>query len=217
MNGSNSNNAGFQSEDIEMSTSNPSQVIIIRHGEKIGDPKKDDDGGPHLSVRGSSRAAALPSLFASATSQPSCELHRKAPNFSGSYYPIPLAGAKPRFSAPSSIFATEHAKHSNRPVETVTPLATVLNLHINDRFENTDADIKKMTDSILSEPAFAGKIVLVCWHHGKIPDVAKALGVAKPPKWDGKVFDRVWQITFPKGKATLADLPQMLMYGDSAK
>jgi hypothetical protein len=91
-----------------------------------------------------------------------------------------------------------------------------LNLFINDRFENTDVDIKKMTNAILNEPGFAGKIVLICWHHGKIPDVAKALGVAKPPKWDGKVFDRVWQITFPKGKTALVDLPQMLLYGDSA-
>jgi len=47
----------------------PSQVLIIRHGEKVGDPKKDDDGGRHLSIQGSARAAALPSLFASA--QPS--------------------------------------------------------------------------------------------------------------------------------------------------
>jgi hypothetical protein len=58
-------------------------------------------------------------------------------------------------------------------------------------------------------------IVLICWHHGKIPDLAKALGVFNPPKWDGKVFDRVWQITYTKGKASLADLPQMLLYGDS--
>jgi hypothetical protein len=43
------------------------------------------------------------------------------------------------------------------------------------------------------------------------------LGIAKLPKWDGKVFDRVWQITFPKGKATLADSPQMLLYDDGAK
>lgn len=34
-----------------------------RHGEKVGDPKKDDDGGRHLSVQGSARAADLPSLF----------------------------------------------------------------------------------------------------------------------------------------------------------
>jgi len=58
---------------------------------------------------------------------------------------------------------------------------------------------------------------LICWHHGKIPDLAKALGVKRPPKWDGKVFDRVWQITYPKGKASLEDLPQMLLYGDSKK
>jgi len=92
-----------------------------------------------------------------------------------------------------------------------------LTLPINDRFADNDAAIKKMTDAILHDVGFAGKIVLICWHHGKIPAVAKALGIAKPPKWDGKVFDRVWQITFPKGKATLADLPQMLLYGDSDK
>jgi CheY-like chemotaxis protein len=37
------------------------------------------------------------------------------------------------------------------------------------------------------------------------------------PQDAGKVFDRVWQITFLKGKPTLADLPQMLLYGDSDK
>jgi phosphohistidine phosphatase SixA len=41
-----------------MSTNNaPGQVFIIRHGEKLGDPKKDDDGGRHLSIKGSARAA----------------------------------------------------------------------------------------------------------------------------------------------------------------
>jgi len=28
----------------------PSQIMIIRQGEKVGDPKKDDDGGRHLSL-----------------------------------------------------------------------------------------------------------------------------------------------------------------------
>jgi hypothetical protein len=74
-----------------------------------------------------------------------------------------------------------------------------------------------MVETIFAESACAGKEVLICWHHGRIPDIAKALGIAKPPKWDGKVFDRVWQITFTKGKAALKDLPQMLLYGDSAK
>jgi hypothetical protein len=194
----------------------PAQILIIRHGEKVGNPKKEDDGGRHLSIQGSARAAGLPSLFVPAMPQSSCKLRGKSPTFSGDYQSIPLKGTAPRFPTPDFIFATERSKHSARPVETVTPSSIALNLFINDRFENTDVDIKKMTNAILTEPEFFGKTILICWHHGKIPDVAKALGVSKPPKWDGKIFDRVWQITFPKGKAVLADLPQMLLYGDSA-
>lgn len=195
----------------------PSQILIIRHGEKVGDPKKDDDGGPHLSVRGSARAAALPSLFDSTSLPLSCDLYLDEHGFVGDYQTIPIKAKAPRFSTPNFIFATAESKHSNRPIETVTPMARALNLHINHRFKDDDADIEEMTNAILNYLAFAGKVVLICWHHGKIPDVAKAFGVARPPKWDGKVFDRVWQITFPKGKARLADLPQMLLYGDSAK
>jgi hypothetical protein len=198
----------------------PSQIFIIRHGEKVGDGKKDDDGGRHLSIRGSARAAALPSLFAPALPQPSCKLrhqHAVEEEFIGVYRQIPLKGTAPRFTTPNFIFATQMSKHSNRPIETVTPLATVLGIHIDDDYVDDDKDIKKMVGAILNELVFAGKVVLVCWHHGMIPDIAKGLGIAKPPKWDGKVFDRVWQITFPKGKATLTDSAQMLLYGDSEK
>jgi hypothetical protein len=195
----------------------PSQIFIIRHGEKLGDPKKDDDGGRHLSIQGSARAAAVPALFALGLPQPSCKLYIQSEEFVGLYRQIPLKGKAARFATPNFIFATQDSKHSRRPVETVTPLAIALNLPLNDGFADTDAEIAEMANAILNEFAFAGKIVLICWHHGNIPAVAKALGIAKPPKWDGKVFDRLWQITFPKGKASLQDLPQMLLYGDSAK
>lgn len=199
-----------------MSSNNfPAQVLIVRHGEKIGDPNKDEDGGRHLSIQGTARAAALPALFAPADPQLSCELLRKAQEFRGNYRQIPLKGKAARFQAPNYIFATQESKHSDRPVETVTPTGTALNLPINDGFRDKDVDIKKMISAILND--YPGKIILICWHHGKIPDVAKALGVPNPPKWDGKIFDRVWQITFPKGKAKLNDLPQMLLYGDSPK
>jgi phosphohistidine phosphatase SixA len=203
---------------IEVSSNNrPAQVIIIRHGEKVGDPKKDNDGGRHLSIRGSARAAGLPSLFVAALPQPSCKLSHKDEEFIGAYRPIPTKGNTPRFPTPSCLFATQTSKDSNRPIETVTPLATALGIHIDDDYADDDKDINTMTNAILTESAFAGKTVLVCWHHGNIPNIAKALGISKPPKWDGKVFDRVWQITFPKGKAMLQDSPQMLLYGDSAK
>jgi hypothetical protein len=203
-------------ENVAMSKG-PKQVLIIRHGEKVGDPKKDDDGGNDLSIRGSARAAALPSLFVPGGSQLACEFDFDPPSFAGSYEQIPLKGPRPRFPTPQNVIATQQSKHSKRPIETVTPLAIALGLHVNDRFADTDADIKEMTDAILHNRSFADEIVLICWHHGKIPAIAKALGISKPPKWDGKIFDRVWQITFAKGKATLVDSPQMLLYGDSKK
>lgn len=209
-----------------MSTaSGPGQVLIIRHGEKVGDPKKDDDGGNDLSIQGSARAAALPVLFVPGQLQLSCEIDYHPPSsdplnhnpasFGASYHKIPLKGKAPRFPTPNFIFATQRSKNSTRPIETVTPLAAALNLPINDGYADKDAAIKEMIDAILSNLSFAGKIVLICWHHGKIPDIAKALGIPSPPKWSGAVFDRVWQITYTKSKASLQDLPQMLLYGDS--
>ena len=44
-------------------SSGPQTIHLVRHGEKLGDASSDKDGGPDLSVRGSARAAALPSLF----------------------------------------------------------------------------------------------------------------------------------------------------------
>lgn len=147
--------------------------------------------------------------------QLSCKFHAHEEGFVGEYRQIPLKGAAPRFSTPNHIFATEPSKNSKRPLETVLPLATALNLPVNDSVKDDDPGIKKMVNAVLNE--YPGQVVLICWHHGKIPEIAKALGIAKPPKWDGKVFDRVWQITFPKGKATLTDLPQELLYGDKSK
>jgi hypothetical protein len=59
-------------------------------------------------------------------------------------------------------------------------------------------------------------VVLICWHHGNIPNLAIALGIPKPPPWPGSVFDRVWQLTYTAGKPVLQDLPQQLLYGDSS-
>ena len=72
-----------------------------------------------------------------------------------------------------------------------------------------------MARDILTNSKYVGKIVLICWHHGDIPALATALGIASPPKWPGTVFDLVWQITWPSGQATLSSQCQMLLYGDT--
>jgi hypothetical protein len=191
----------------------PGQVLIIRHGEKLG--TADKDGGPDLSIRGSARAAALPSLFApTPPSQLSCSLSAIKGGFSGVYIPVNIARPAPRFATPNFLFATHPSKSSNRPVETVTPLASALGLAVDDK--HADADYAKVATDILTNAKYVGKIVLICWHHGTIPALATALGIASPPPWLGTVFDQVWQITWPGGQATLATPGQMLLFGDTA-
>ena len=76
----------------------------------------------------------------------------------------------------------------------------------------------KVAHEVLTDPKFDGKVVLIAWHHGKIPELAKALGVKNAPeKWDPKVFDRVWQITYQNGVAEWKDLPQKALPGDAEK
>jgi|SRR5215472_4114289 len=195
----------------------PANVLIIRHGEKLGDPSKNGNGNgngsPNLSIQGSARAAAIPSLFVPAKPALDCSMMQNATSFSLLYCSVQLSGDPPRFPTPDFIFATDRSKNSNRPIETITPLAAALNLHYDSK--HADDDYAKVASDILTDPKYAGKTVLICWHHGKIPQLAQALGVSNPPDWKGHVFDRVWHITYPSGKAALKDLPQQLLFGDS--
>ena len=58
-----------------------------------------------------------------------------------------------------------------------------------------------------------------CWWRGtmdRLPGFARALGAVPPyDPWPDTQFDRVWRIDYKDGKATLTDLPQGLMAGDS--
>jgi hypothetical protein len=194
-----------------MSNNFPSCIYIVRHGEKLGDATNDKKGGPDLSIQGSARAAALPSLFVPANV--SCILAASSSNFTGQYSAVSGVKAGPaRFLAPDFLFATQKSKHSNRPVETITPLSLATGLTINSSYP--DGGYGDLAKAVLGGQ-YAGKVVLICWHHGEIPALAQALGVSTPPKWKGSVFDLVWQITYTKGKAKLKVHHQKLLYGDA--
>jgi broad specificity phosphatase PhoE len=167
----------------------PAQILIIRHGEKPGNPGVDSkDDGINLSTKGYERAAALA-------------------------FHIPAA-----FGKIDHLFATQPSTHSARPVETITPLAAALNLEINSHFK--DDHFKEIAAHILGNPKYSDERILICWHHGKIPQLAAALlRVANPPspwqdKWSDKVFDRVWIIDYATDSAVLKVVPQKLLYGD---
>jgi broad specificity phosphatase PhoE len=161
----------------------PPATILI-----IRHAEKLTDGRIDLSPTGFERAKLLPNLF------------------------LP-EGVRQDLPKPQVIFATHISAHSNRPVQTVTPLAAALHLPIDDSI--SDEDYGKLAEVLLSGK-YAGKVVLVVWHHGKIPQLATALG-AKPPynPWPDQQFDRIWRIDYKDGKATLVDLPYKIMPGDS--
>jgi broad specificity phosphatase PhoE len=118
------------------------------------------------------------------------------------------------FDTPQVLFATRRSAHSNREVETIEPLSHALHLGIDSRF--ADDDYAALAKELLAKPAYSRKNVLVCWHHGRIPELAAALGVAHPPKpWPDSQFDRVWKIEYSGAAVQFTDLPQHLLEGDS--
>ena len=148
--------------------------------------EKPADRDPNLSPRGYERAAALARV-------------------------IPA-----RFPRPDFLFATRRSAHSDRPMETVAPLAQALHLEVDHRFK--DDDFATLARTILTDPKYAGRTVLIVWHHGELPALAHALGATDAPDaWRDDVFDRVWKITYDKGVAAWQDLPEHALPGDSAK
>ncbi len=146
------------------------------------------DGRVDLSSEGFARAKDLPQLF---------------------------LGPKSVFPRPDALFATHLSRHSNRPFETIEPLSKALNLTVDTTY--VDDDYASLAKLLLSGE-YAGKIVLVAWHHGTLPQFAAALGVdPQPAPWPATQFDHLWRIDWPQGstKPTFKDLPQQLMPGDS--
>ena len=122
-------------------------------------------------------------------------------------------GERHKLPRPDFLFATRVSKHSDRPVETITPLSEALKLPISSEVD--DGDFAALAKDLLSGK-YAGKVVLVAWHHGSLPQFARALGAVPPyDPWPETQFDRVWRIDYAGGKVTLVDLPQELLPGDS--
>ena len=102
---------------------------------------------------------------------------------------------------------------SERPVETITPLATKLGL--------TPTTHKKSDiDKVASDAMASGGIALICWQHEDIPAIANVIvgnQTTVPQKWPGDRFDVVW--VFDLGRSSnsysFTQVPQCLLAGDS--
>lgn len=164
-------------------TGGPPAVIYL-----IRHAEKLTDGREDLSAKGFARAQVLVRMF------------------------VPAAGRE-ALAKPQVVIATKASARSNRPVQTVAPLAAALGVPVESDVANED--YAALAGRLLGG-GYAGKVVLVSWHHGKIPALVRALGAVPPyDPWPAEQFDRVWKIVWVGGKATVTDLPEGVMEGDS--
>jgi hypothetical protein len=116
-----------------------------------------------------------------------------------------------KYGNPDFLFASKPTQQSRRAVETLEPLASALKLKVQDPFASDD--FAKLAARLLKEPEFAGKRIVICWMRGNIPNLATALGAAKPPAWPDTQYDHVWRLQFGTGGVILEDTKQALTPG----
>ena len=152
----------------------PREIVIIRHADRA--EKK--MAGQFLIAKGQVRAEKFVAYFLT--------------NF-----------GTPDFlfaSNPMSSDVTEEGQ-SYRPVQTLAPLANQLSLNTHKNvFVFTPYFYKeyaKLTSDLLNKKQFDNKLVVICWQHGFINDIAKRLGVTAPlKKWATDVYDTVYILKY---------------------
>ncbi|MCX6929059.1 MAG: flagellar basal body-associated protein FliL [Verrucomicrobia bacterium] len=95
------------------------------------------------------------------------------------------------------LFASADSKASQRARLTIEPTSKLLGLAIDCQF--ADAKFQELADEIRAKPH--GQNILICWHHGEIPQLVRALG-ADPGrlfpkgKWPDEVFNWLVELRY---------------------
>src|SRR5258708_21755584 len=204
----------------------PTKIMIIRHGEKPPDPPEKkgpappDPKGPaplpwgvqldgkesakSLIVPGWQRAGALTAFFA----------------------PYQATPTNPLIATPNHIYAANPVSETQRPFETVTPLAAWLKYERHTPQFNTDfkvgGDEKHGENAMVASVLSLSGVVLICWEHKNImPNIMSAINSSVrisnyskiPPSWPN-VFYLVWVLDLAQGTYTWSFTNQNLIFGD---
>ena len=113
------------------------------------------------------------------------------------------------FGKPDFIFAAAVSRHSARPLETVQPLADQTGVRVNTDF--ADQDYGALAKLLRKDPAYAGKLVVVCWHHGNIPNLMNALKASEdsyPDPWPRDVFNLILETEFDAGEVKVRQVTE---------
>lgn len=182
-------------------------LLLIRHAEK-----------PHDGVQGVDVAGA----------QDSRSLTPRGWQRAGIWTELlaPTLGGAGGLPTPTAIVASAPASHhelspdsggskSRRPLETVAALADKLGIEIDLRFSKGEEAALAAAIGAMSG------VVLVCWQHENIGDIARALVPAPagvPDGWPDDRFNIVFQFTRANGQAdawTFRQFAPVLLKGDS--
>ena len=178
----------------------PKKIMVIRHAEKPvpeGANGVEADGRPagpdSLSAIGWDRARALVNFFAVPTAE--------------------------RIERPDYVFAAAVEVSSQRPRQTVSPLAASLRPPSGAgpafNVQYPKEDIAGVTTAVMS----ANGIVLICWEHRDDSATSREAVSAggKSPKWHGARFDVVWVLDAIPAGWLFDGGQQMLLPGDKNK
>ena len=121
---------------------------------------------------------------------------------------------------PDVVLVAKDSKQSHRPRLTVEPFAKAAKLPIDSSFGN-----KQPTDLAAELRAnHEGKVLLICWHHGQIPALLRALGAAPETllpngKWPKTVYDWVIMVSYDENGHLIPEstrrISEHLLQGDS--
>jgi hypothetical protein len=121
---------------------------------------------------------------------------------------------------PEAIFVANDSKHSQRPRLTVEPFAKAAKLRVDTRFHNTQS--AELAAELRATQQ--GKRILICWHHGSISNLLRALGATPESfvpsgKWPGHVYDWVILLSYDQEGHLIPGsskrINEQLMPGDS--
>jgi hypothetical protein len=189
----------------------PTKIMIIRHAEKPPKHGKEpldvqENGEPgngqSLIVPGWQRAGALNAFFAPYQSTPS----------------------NAEIATPNYIYAATPTNESQRPWETVTPLAAWLNYAQGSPQFNVSFTIGGGEPALVASVLALSGVVLICWEHDNImPNIMGAIHKQIPianyssiPNPFPSVFYLVWVLDLNQERTsyTWTSVNQNLMAGD---